>query len=70
MQFATGCAGGWASASGLGGVSVWDVLELRLSRHPLLVASTVAAAVRESLLSNQMREITRVVYQARFFVDF
>ncbi|XP_037781858.1 dynein heavy chain 10, axonemal-like [Penaeus monodon] len=63
-----GCAGGWASASGLGGVSVWDVLELRLSRHPLLVASTVAAAVRESLLSSQMREITRFWQRARLCV--
>lgn len=39
---------------------MWDVLELRLSRHPLLVATTVDAAIRESHLNAQIKEIANV----------
>ncbi|XP_069945849.1 dynein axonemal heavy chain 10-like isoform X2 [Cherax quadricarinatus] len=63
-----GCGNKWASASAVSGVSVWDVLELRLSRHPLLVAATVASAVRESLLNNQIKEITNFWQRARLCV--
>lgn len=60
LHFSLGCGGRWESTTGIGNVSVWDVLELRLSRHPLLVATTVDAAVRESRLNTQIKEIANV----------
>lgn len=63
-----GCVSRWSSASGLGGVSVWDVLELRLSRQPMLVHTTVAAALREDILSTQIKDITNVRMSHKHFI--
>ncbi|XP_063870908.1 dynein axonemal heavy chain 10-like isoform X4 [Scylla paramamosain] len=64
-----GCGGRWESSTGVGNVSVWDVLELRLSRHPLLVATTVDAAVRESHLNTQIKEIANFWQRTRLCVQ-
>ncbi|XP_045101948.1 dynein-1-alpha heavy chain, flagellar inner arm I1 complex-like isoform X2 [Portunus trituberculatus] len=65
----TGCRGRWESSTGVSNVSVWDVLELRLSRHPLLVATTVDAAVRESHLNTQIKEIANFWQRTRLCVQ-
>lgn len=56
----SGCGGKWGSAVSVGSVSVWDVLELRLSRHSGLVSSTVATAVKESQINSHIKEISNV----------
>lgn len=56
----SGCGGKWGSAVSVGSVSVWDVLELRLSRHSGLVSSTVATAVKESQINSHIKDISNV----------
>ncbi|XP_050721570.1 uncharacterized protein LOC127001253 isoform X3 [Eriocheir sinensis] len=65
---AAGCSGRWESTTGIGSVSVWDVLELRLSRHPLLVVTTVDSAVRESHLNTQIKDIANFWQRTRLCV--
>ncbi|KAK3856109.1 hypothetical protein Pcinc_037532 [Petrolisthes cinctipes] len=65
---ASGCGGKWGSAVSVGSVSVWDVLELRLSRHPGLVSSTVATAVKEDQINNHIKDISNFWQRARLSV--
>ncbi|XP_064083938.1 uncharacterized protein LOC135199712 [Macrobrachium nipponense] len=63
-----GCKADWVGGRSMSGVSVWDVLELRLSRHPLLVATTVAMAIKENILNNHLTNITHCWQHARLTV--
>ncbi|XP_068224168.1 LOW QUALITY PROTEIN: dynein axonemal heavy chain 10-like [Palaemon carinicauda] len=63
-----GCKADWVGGRSMSSVSVWDVLELRLSRHPLMVATTVAVAIKENILNNHLINITNCWQHARLTI--